>query len=447
MVSTSKKEQQQSKPRPQRQLRASSVFVRIRPKAEHGGHVDEEGDEENAAKRLHDWSDDSLRIADRHGIEEYAFPKKVLRPDISQEEMYTEMLPKFVQDFVKLGGHNVLFFAYGQTGTGKTHTIFGPEGSLKYACLQKDWGIFPRVVHNVLEIMAARPSTRFQLLGSAIEFYLGTCRDLLAENNPILIGEDNTARGHTVQSLTCVADLLPFLAQVKQNRSVRATKMNEKTQDCGGSSRSHCALMLTLLQVDANDSYSKTTFTLIDFAGAERPSKTGEERKSGMDVMLELYLGREIVSTGAQAFVINWELFELGSAVLQATRCHKSGKKYAPPKQAVSDFLKFVASCMDGRAMLGMVITISQAARNGWETWFTMKYGTELAKLRAPCVTQPVIPLKNLVRSLEVKEQQAEDLLAKTPRTGAPSSKYFRIREIELAAIRRDRELLSRFAT
>eukprot|EP00971_Amphidinium_carterae_P081512 1612540-Amphidinium_carterae.1 len=81
-----------------------------------------------------------------------------------------------------MGGHNVLFFAYGQTGTGKTHTMFGPEESLKHAALHRSWGVFPRAVDNILSIMDSRAASgelEYMLLGSAVEFYLGECYDLL----------------------------------------------------------------------------------------------------------------------------------------------------------------------------------------------------------------------------------------------------------------------------
>ena len=52
--------------------------------------------------------------------------------------------------------------------------------------------------------------------------------------------------------------------------------MNVKGDSHGGSSRSHCALILTLYQVQ-NDTqkFSKTHFHLVDLAGAERPEKAG----------------------------------------------------------------------------------------------------------------------------------------------------------------------------
>ena len=47
-----------------------------------------------------------------------------------------------------------------------------------------------------------------------------------------------------------------------------------------GSSRSHCAIMLTLLTLDARTRmYKQTQFSIVDLAGAERPEKALGERR------------------------------------------------------------------------------------------------------------------------------------------------------------------------
>ena len=84
-----------------------------------------------------------------------------------------------------------------------------------------------------------------------------------------------------------MADLLPFLEQVQMNRTTRSTAMNRADGEHGGSSRSHAALILTLTQLDeCEENVATTTFTLMDLAGAERPSKTKEKRFSGSEMLL-----------------------------------------------------------------------------------------------------------------------------------------------------------------
>ena len=75
---------------------------------------------------------------------------------ISQESTYESMgLPTMLNRF--LDGYNVTFMAYGQTGTGKTHTMFGSQlGEVKHfeadgGEMPKQWGLFPRALISALE--------------------------------------------------------------------------------------------------------------------------------------------------------------------------------------------------------------------------------------------------------------------------------------------------------
>jgi hypothetical protein len=115
-------------------LRRPKVVVRVRPLAESGGHSNVGAP---VSKCLTSWADGKIVLEDvgvDHGngtgirSQEYSFADTVLGPDAKQIEVHkaaTDGLVKAVCD----EGFNGLLFAYGQTGTGKTHTIFGPESS------------------------------------------------------------------------------------------------------------------------------------------------------------------------------------------------------------------------------------------------------------------------------------------------------------------------------
>ena len=45
--------------------------------------------------------------------------------DATQQEIFEHAISETVDDV--LAGYNGTFFAYGQTGAGKTHTMFGPD--------------------------------------------------------------------------------------------------------------------------------------------------------------------------------------------------------------------------------------------------------------------------------------------------------------------------------
>ena len=71
-----------------------------------------------------------------------------------------------------------------ETGTGKTRTMLGTEPSLQSAAPHDDCGVFPRVCSATFEKLAKLRATgkRCVLTGSAVEFYLSECHDLLSSS-------------------------------------------------------------------------------------------------------------------------------------------------------------------------------------------------------------------------------------------------------------------------
>ena len=63
----------------------------------------------------------------------YVF-NRVFDDSYTQLDVYEASCRPYVADF--LGGTNVTIFAYGQTGTGKTHTISGPSEDPLGACMR-----------------------------------------------------------------------------------------------------------------------------------------------------------------------------------------------------------------------------------------------------------------------------------------------------------------------
>ena len=387
------------------------IFVRIRPLAAEGGHAE---DGTVLQKHLEAWDETSVTIETQYsfskGEAKYAYPKKVFGTEATQTEVTDAMVPDLVASFAD-EGQSVLFFAYGQTGTGKTRTMLGTEPSLASATPHEDWGVFPRVCQATFEKMAAlrQAGTKCVLTASALEFYLGECYDLLssserAGNAPVQIDFlSHLPSGESCVVLEQPSELLAFLAKVIANRSTRATNFNKASAEHSGSSRSHAALILTLMTLDESRNFSRSSFTLVDLAGAERPDKVHAEKAKaapgGMEFTPEFLPAiidardsgkltpkkmAELMPINFQTRVINHELFSLGSEVVKASEAHRKGKPYAAPKSMVTPTIKFLSAIMDGKARLAMCVTLSPAGQNAWETWFSLQYGADLAKLHAP---------------------------------------------------------------
>ena len=100
--------------------------------------------------------------------------------DDSQEETFMKTsLPEMLDQF--LSGYNATFLAYGQTGTGKTHTMFG---SRLDKVAEYHEGPFPRAVMTALKKMDEK-GCKYVFSANVIEIYFGQIFDLLNQKKPI----------------------------------------------------------------------------------------------------------------------------------------------------------------------------------------------------------------------------------------------------------------------
>eukprot|EP00392_Amoebophrya_sp_AT5.2_P009212 g9240.t1 len=433
----------------------------------------------------------------------YRFMREVLPPDATQEAVYASAAAGLVEKFTK-ENFNGLLFTYGQTGTGKTHTIFGPAHSW-HDMRHVDAGVFPRAVVAIFEsyeeqsrkMNTGGPATRkkFLLTASAMEFYMCQCTDLLDKNQACLIDEaDHLPIGLSTVELTSPEDALAFMDSVRKNRVARETLMNKADKSGhAGSSRSHCALILTVREqvLDAEQAENTTGagredgennneilttacykkhLHIVDMAGAERPSSTGTENEIAIQAIMAYWRGAEI-TVGGQGFIVNYELSGLRTAVVQASEQHRKGKKLVIPKGLGTSFIEYTSGCFTGSNLLAMIVTLSPAPSCGWETWFSCSYGADLRKLRCP--VKPVQPccwarapgrrktltgaggggegtstegvLEKFVKELQKKASAAQaELEQTTARGGAGAKKYLLKRTINARHCAREAALWGR---
>jgi len=92
-------------------------------------------------------------------IKSFAFDK-VFGAYSRQEEVFNSIVKPIVEE--ALAGFNCTIFAYGQTGTGKTHTMEGDINS------EEDAGIVPRSVKAILDMLEGS-GTEFTIRVSFLE--------------------------------------------------------------------------------------------------------------------------------------------------------------------------------------------------------------------------------------------------------------------------------------
>ena len=139
-----------------------------------------------------------------------------------------------------MDGFNGTIFAYGQTSSGKTHTM---QGIIDDLDLQ---GIIPRMVRTVFaRIETAGEHLEFTVKISVIEIYKEKIRDLLDPKKDNLQVHEEKTKGIYIADVTetYVSDEREVYQVMKlgqSNRSIACTNMNAE------SSRSHSIFILTV---------------------------------------------------------------------------------------------------------------------------------------------------------------------------------------------------------
>ena len=116
-----------------------------------------------------------------------------------------------------LGGYNGTIFAYGQTSSGKTHTI---EGVIGDPALQ---GVIPRIVNDVFNhIYSMEENLEFHIKCSYFEIYMDKIRDLLDRKYTYkpLFKNFQLMQNHSMKRLK----LIVFVSASKVNLAVHEDK-------------------------------------------------------------------------------------------------------------------------------------------------------------------------------------------------------------------------------
>ncbi|GJD03661.1 kinesin [Colletotrichum higginsianum] len=191
---------------------------------------------------------------------------RVFDPSAQNQDVFDE-ISQLVQS--ALDGYNVCIFCYGQTGSGKTHTMSSPDGMI------------PRATHMIYETVTKLREKQwtYKMEGSFIEVYNEELNDLLTPNGresdggrgrKLEIRHDDVRKQTSVLncktvSLDSANTVEVMLAEAQNNRSVAATKANER------SSRSHSVFILKLSGYNsATGERCEGTLNLVDLAGSER---------------------------------------------------------------------------------------------------------------------------------------------------------------------------------
>jgi hypothetical protein len=270
------------------------AIVRIKPIGAGGGGVESSGigmKDGEAALRYTGGGGKIDIVAGKVSGKSFNYMNHVIPPETNNEELYNFFLPRRIKAF--LDGYNVNVMAYGQTGTGKTHTMFGTPGIMDRAgngeysmSVAEDYGIFPRslieIFHRYKELSSSLTTKKYILTANVIELsmLLGN-RDLLnisttAKNSRGYLKAtqygvciDRVSKparmfGMEEKILNDENDIYQFFSALSR-RCTSGTQLNQY------SSRSHCFVALQLYSYDtSNDTLQTSRFQFVDLAGSEK---------------------------------------------------------------------------------------------------------------------------------------------------------------------------------
>lgn len=258
------------------------------------------------------------------------------------QTIYDEMVRPLVASV--LDGFNGCVFAYGQTGTGKTHTM---EGT------QDHEGIIPRAFRHIWAHIenSASPDVTHLVSCSYVELYLEDVRDLLSKDSKKLTIRGQELNGFYIPEMTSVVcksatEMVRVMKNGNKNRAAGRTDMNEH------SSRSHAVFLVTVETAHRKTNRIRVgKLNLVDLAGSERQRKTG----ASADRLRE-------------ASRINQALSSLGNVISALAE----NSPHVPYRD--SKLTRILQDSLGGNSKTIMIANIGPASYNYDETITTLRY-------------------------------------------------------------------------
>jgi hypothetical protein len=339
----------------------------------------------------------------------------------TQEVVYDYACEEIVQGYLQ--GYHSSIICYGQTGTGKTYTMFGVMDQWNFPPNQRqNLGMFPQSLCQIFDYLSSchRQKRAAQLFLSFYEIYLENITDLLLPSSgpssvshrtqhsqkkgssrptpPSLQIRESVEKGVYVEGLSIFPvndpqEIYQLLQRAVSLRVTHGLDLNET------SSRSHAIIQLTLEQEAISEESPtgsvrregnerkrilRNVLTFCDLAGSERVHRIGPKNQS-----LRL----------REAQNINRSICALGNCI-QALAAHSTaaqrrdedpGAPLPPPHIPYRDskLTRLLSETLSGNSRVCLISTIGPCSHSYEETLSTLIFSSRSPPPSIPSFTPP----------------------------------------------------------
>mmetsp|Transcript_3038 Transcript_3038/g.4455 ORF Transcript_3038/g.4455 Transcript_3038/m.4455 type:complete len:963 (+) Transcript_3038:76-2964(+) len=401
-----------------------SVYVRVR------GYTGNEDREDNCFL-ISEGKTICAQSADLKKTKTFSYDS-CFEPHTSQETLYKSFGNSVCKHVFE--GYNVSLFAFGQTGSGKSYTIFGTptaEGILPRLMKQ----IYTTIEHSKKSQTPRTPRDQvktFHVNIALFEIYNEQLRDLFNPTSTKLkireYAKTPFVDGLTTQLCDSYEDMFRYVQEGMKLRTISSTEMNYQ------SSRAHTIFQVTVTQKMANHSERKSILNIIDLAGSERTYKSntdGQTLKEGSMINLSLSELGNVINKLAErdakpkrSSSRSSSRSTSASSTASTSSRHKSRGRTTPrrgtriplsPKKVKKDYINYrnskltwlLKDSLSGSSKTIMIATVAPFKKHFSESLSTLRYANRAkdikthAKINENTNTKLVAALRSEIENLK----------------------------------------------